>query len=292
MIKQPMKTGRGVSVGVGILLFAAHAAVAERPVPVGESTVTVEYETAAGPVSFQGNRDYLGDAVGPGNATVLGAAPNIAAFNSVNSFGRRTALANTNPVFADVLGPEESLVAHAFFKNVPGQTNDAFFSNIVEDGDVTITVEGIQFDRPVSVVEETFLMHVLWNGDQADQLNPPYINVHNHHTGSASFRDEADFLAGGIFSEFPANTTFGTVAPVFEQIDPSTLGFSITIPYSMLRHLEDQGQSVPAGLPGPQGFLEPFHFHFEYVVVPEPGTLVLLLGGVLVVRRRARRRGV
>jgi hypothetical protein len=282
--------GRGV--GVGVLLFAVHAAVAERPMPVGESTVTVEYETAAGPVSFQGDRNYLGDAVGPGDATVLGAAPNITAFNSVNSFGRRTALANTNPVFADVLGPDESLVTHAFFKNVPGQMNDAFFSDIVEDGDVTFTVEGIEFNRPVSVVEDTFLMHLLWNGDQADRLNPPYINVHNHHTGSASFRDEADFLAGGIFSEFPSNTTFGTVSPVFEQIDPNTLGFSITIPYSMLRHLEDQGQSVPDGLPAPQGFLEPFHLHFEYVVTPEPGTLALLLGAVLVVRRRGRWRGV
>jgi len=40
----------------------------------------------------------------------------------------------------------------------------------------------------------------------------------------------------------------------------------------------------------PQGFLEPFHFHFEYAVSPEPGTLGLIAMGMMLMGRRMTRR--
>lgn len=291
-----VKESRSICVGA----FAASAVVgmltcgvvrAAPPIPIGSSTVTVGYDTTGGAVSFSGSRDFLSDATGPGDATVLGSAPNITAFNSVNSFGRRTALANSNPAFADVLGPNESLITHAFFKNVPSQLNDDFFPDLVPNGDLTFTVDDIHFDGPVTVDESTLLMHVLFNGDQVDQLPNFYFNVHNHHTGTDPFRNFDEFINGGIFSDFPftgANYVLGDVTPQFTGNGTDTLGFSVTVPYDILKNIEEVGQQVPAGLPAPQGFLEPFHFHFEYVVTPEPATLALLLPGVLLISRRRR----
>ncbi len=251
------------AIALALIGTLASTAVAQRPVPVGSSRITVSYETATGPVSFSGDRDYLGDAMGPSNATNLDEASNIRAFNAVNSFGRRTFLSNINPMFADVLREDESLIAHAFFKI---DFADDYFPGIVEGGVITITVDEVKFDQPVVVDRNTVMLHSLWN-TQADQLNPPYIDLHNHQTRTSQFRDISEFIAGGVFGEFPVpNYALGVLAPVVSGQGTDTLRITARIPYGLLRHLEDQGQSVPGGLPAPQGFLEPFHFHVEYAV--------------------------
>ena len=259
------------------------------PLPTGPADVSLSYPTAGGTAQATGSRSFLPNAIGPGQATQLSGAANISAFNSVNSFGRRTALANSNPAFAGVLQPGETLVSHAFFKLVPAQVGDEFFPGLLPGGDITVSVQNMHFNQPVVVDHSTFLMHVLFNGDQVDLLVPTYVSVHNHHTAQDPFRDANDFLLGGIFNDAPNNTDFGTVTPMFTGEGTADLGLTVTFPYSLLRNLEDTGQAVPAGLPAPQGFLEPFHFHFEYVVTPEPGAILLLgLGCAFALRRRGR----
>ncbi len=272
---------------VFVALLGVTKASAAGPIPIGTSTVTVGYDTTAGPVSFSGDRAYLDDATGPGNSTVLGAAPNIRAFNSIDSFGRRTFLANSNPIFAGVLGGDETLVTHAFFKNVPTDIGQDFFPDLVEGGGITIEVGSIEFATPATIDPSTMMLHALWNPEQADQLGNPYINLHNHHTQTDPFRDSNDFLAGGIFSTFPvANFTLGDLGATVTGNGTTSLALSVTIPYTMLQNLEELGQVVPPGLPAPQGFLEPFHFHIEYAVTPEPSTLALLILALLPRRRR------
>jgi len=263
------------------------------PVPLGTDTITVSYPTAAGIVSYSGSRDYNGTSVS--DATPLGAAPNIRAFNSYGNtlgvFGRRTDPALlTNPAHQHVLQPGESLMTHAFFKS---DNNGDFFPGLVQGGSVTIRVDNMQFDQPVHVLEDTLLFHVKWN-DQADGL---YYTWDDHHTFTDPFRDFQDFRQVGLFTTYPTdNFILGD-----DQISWSitgqgtdTLGFQAVIPYDAFRNFEETMpyQNVPDGLPAPQGFLEPFHFHLEYVVVPEPGTLALLgVGiGVGLWRRRGRRR--
>lgn len=242
------------------------------PIPVGDALITVSYQTTNGVQSFSGSRDFSG--VGPTDATNLSAAPNIRAFNSVNTFGRRTAVA-TNPTYAHVLGSNESLVAHAFFKI---DNSGDYFPGLTNNGSITLNIENIQFAEPVTLNEETLMLHTRWN-IQADQLPAPYIQIDDHHTRLSTFRDLDAFLASGAFGNLPTpNFILGNSAVdwTITGNGTNTLSLSATFPYSQLKNFEEMGQVVPDGMPAPQGFLEPFHFHIEYVVTPEPATLTLL----------------
>lgn len=279
------KEGKANRWGVLGLWLAVGGAAAAPPVPIGNSVTTVTYETDAGLVSYSGIRNYNG--LTPSDATILGEAPNIRSFNSANHFGRRTFLAQSNPAFEHIIGPNETLLAHTFFKS----DNDGdYFPGIVEGSAVTVTVENIRFAHPVTVVHSTFLFHTLWN-EQADQLDHPYHHLHNIHTQTDPFRDSNDFFSGGLFTDFPSpNYLLSDVAPLFTGNGTDTLGMTMTIPYELFRHLDEMGHGhVPHGLPAPHGFLEPFHFHFEYAVTPEPATW-LLLGLLAPVALRVARR--
>jgi len=271
----------------GLAVLAMTAPATARPVPIGSSTTTVSYPTATGVVSYSGDRNYMG--TGFSDATNLDGAPNIRTFNSANIYGRRTDLQASHPMFSHVLGPDESLLAHAFLKIDNGAE---YFPGLLPGSDVTVSVSNIRFNEPVTVDRSTFLFHTLWRADQADRLQHPYHHLHNLHTADAAFRDLDDFLAGAIFSDTPEpNYLLGDTAPVFTGEGTETLGFSITFPYNFLKNLEEEGlHPPPAGLPAPGGFLEPYHIHFEYTVVPEPGVLVLLALGLPVVHRAGRRR--
>ena len=277
----------GVLMGHG-LAFGDHG-----PAPMGLSTVSVSYPTGNGLETYSGQRDYTG--TGPFSATNLGTAPNIAAFNSAGDFGRRVSVSQ-NPAYANVIHADETPMTHAFFKKIGNEAAD-FFPGIVEGGAITLNVQNIQFDRPVYVDEDTLLLHVLWN-DQNKLQEHPYHHIHNIHTASETFRDLDDFLAAGEMAEHPMpNFTLGEddIDWVISGAGTNTLSIMATFPYDRLRNLEagHQHGELPPGLPAPHGFLEPFHFHIEYTVTPEPGTLALLvLSGCLCAFRRRKRSSV
>jgi hypothetical protein len=247
------------------------------PSPVGSSTITVSYPTHSGIASFSGERDYRG--VYFPDATQLGSAPNIKVFSAgPNVYGRRVNVHNEYP---EVIGDNESLVAHAFLK----LDNDAvYFPGIPADGVVTLQVEGVQFDQPVFLDESTFLFHTFWDTEQSDQLHHYYDHAHSLHTLTDPFRDATQFELADEFVYQPSpHHVLGDLAPYITITGEGTdtLDILAKIPYSMFRHIHEEGQHVPDDLPAPHGFLEPYHFHLEYVVtaVPEPATLILLLAG-------------
>ncbi len=257
------------------------------PMPVGSSTTTVSYTTTAGEQAYSAPINYAGQSLS--DAVSLVGAPNIWSFNSVNSFGRRPFLATGG---APVLDTEnETAVAHAFFK---GFNDDDYFPGIAEGSDVTLNINNIAFDQPVSVDNSTVMLHILWRPVQADSLDSPYSNLHNHHIPSAGFRDLAEFTAPGrIFFDDPTQNYIlsdQALSVTFTNNGPNILNLEVAFPYALLQNLEENGQTVPDGLPAPQGFLEPFHFHVEYVVTPEPATLALLGIGACVCSMRGNRR--
>lgn len=286
---------REVRSALALVLSLGGATAWGGPVPIENSNITVSYMTTTGPVSFSGSRDFNG--TGPFDATALGAAPNIRAFNSagdgVGVFGRRTAgVLLNNPAHQNVLRDGESLVSNAFFK---ADNNQEFFPGLIQDGNVTVSIDNIRFAEPVQLVEDTLLFHVKWN-DQVNELDPSFIQTDDHHTFADSFRDLTDFQQVGLFSSFPTpNYVLGNdaIGWTIHGDGTDTLSIEAVIPYAVFRNLEEalEPRDVPPGLPAPQGFLEPFHFHIEYAVVPEPGTLGLLsMGGLWLMQRRSRSR--
>lgn len=262
------------------------------PTPTGMSTITVSYETNAGMVSFGSDRNYTGRL---GDQTPLGNAPNISAFNSsgreIGVFGRRTApILLANPKLPPVFRPNETLVSHAFFKI---DNSGEFFPGLIEGGDLTVSIDNIQFSEPATIVEDTLMLHAKWRPEQSDLLDEIYIHIDDHYTITDSFRDFDTFLNHIFFDQPVSNYVLNEpdLAWTITGNGTDTLGLSLTFPYDLLRNLEETGQEVLPGLPAPQGFLEPFHFHIEYVVAPEPGSLALLLVGTLLAWRRRRSTG-
>jgi len=272
----------------GALAFFTSVVGAVGPIPVGPADITFQYTKIGGEVvTLQEQKLYNGSA---GSQVPLDGNQGIQYFSSVNTFGRRLEIPGA-------VRDNESLLTHAFFKDVftpqPGGIYEDFFADIDTTTDLVISVQNIQFAEPTWIAANTFLQHALWDANQADQVDPFYHHTHNAHTLTDPFRDFEDFFPI-VFEDFPMpNYTvglFGQTADVDITGQGTTnLGVSVTMPYEQLMHLEHMPDTtVPSNLPAPGGFLEPFHFHFEFVVVPEPTTLALLGAVVPLLMRRRR----
>lgn len=271
------------------------------PMPIGEATVTVSYQTmSGGTYTAIESRNFNG--TNPSDATAFGDASNMSMFSSVNVFGRRAHVAQ---IFPEVIAPSESLLTFSWYKL---NTGADYFPDIAHDATVTVKVEGIKFSEPVTFHRDTYLFHNLWDSQQFETailrgLFETDMHGHYFHTLTDPFRDTDKFQqVPGEFSP-PGemeHQSFGDLAPYISlQGDGTdTISFVAEIPYMMFAHPHEghgdhMGGDPYEGLPAPHGFLEPYHFHFETLVsaVPEPATLTLLaIGSCALAGRRSRRK--
>jgi hypothetical protein len=265
------------------------------PVPLGSNLTTVSYDTASGPIGFDTTLGYHGPGASLNDIEYLPGSGTLGAFVAYNALGRRSLVVSQDPA---AQAPNETLMRHGVYKyNANNQIDAAsdFFAGVNVEGNVTLTIENITFDRPVQVRENTLLLHALWDIEQMDQLgvddqgqSRAYNSAHNHHLADG-FRNFGSFFLGGspVFVNSPPNYALSGITATVTHDAPNVIDVNISFPYRLLTHLEDDGLGIPIGveLPAPGGFLEPWHFHLEYLVVPEPSSLALLLAGLLAVRR-------
>ncbi|GIK15738.1 MAG: hypothetical protein BroJett003_07020 [Planctomycetota bacterium] len=255
-------TRRGIgAAGLAVVGFMQAAAMAHPPEPIGTANITMRWMTMHGHEEVLTDvRDFTGR--DHEDAVPLDGDHHINCFFSVNSFGIRT----------DVRGAiqeDESLIAHAFFKDHHDHSHDYFHMIESEDTRITIEITGIHFEHPVTVVRPTILLHKFWDADQVDRLSNFYINLHNYGLSTDLWRDFGLFFPN-TFSDFPVPnydlgeaTSIGDVTVIGDGTNEISIIFSF--PYSVFKHYEETGQDVPDGLPAPFGYLEPFHFHMEWI---------------------------
>lgn len=140
----------------------------------------------------------------------------------------------------------------------------AFFRGIDPGSEVVIEVRGARFNQPVRAEPATALMRMQYSLDDIDACALPPDAAVCFLTGAPG-----DTLGGGLRpginlrpGELDADAGRGS-AEAWTETD-GTVSFRVTVPYGLLRHLQDPWESE---LPGT--FFEPLMLHAEVEVLPE-----------------------
>ncbi len=141
-----------------------------------------------------------------------------------------------------------------------------FFEDIKPGGQIEIHVEGVEVSEPVQYHDGTGMMHLKYAlGDLLACSLPG--TARNQYLLS----DPKDTLGGRVVAGLNAtpgalsgeDESLGSFVFHFDEATPTTLGFTVRIPYGLLRHLQDPWQSTL-----PNTFFEPIHLHAEAEVIP------------------------
>jgi hypothetical protein len=141
-----------------------------------------------------------------------------------------------------------------------------FFEDIKPGGLIEMHVSGVVVSEPVKYHEGTGMMHLKYAiGDLLACSLPG--TARNQYLLS----DPKDTLGGRVVAGLNAtpgalsgeDEESGSFEFQFDENEPTTLGFTVRIPYGLLRHLQDPWQSTL-----PNTFFEPIHLHAEAEVIP------------------------
>ncbi len=141
-----------------------------------------------------------------------------------------------------------------------------FFEDIKAGGFIEMHVSRVVVSEPVQYHEGTGMMHLKYAiGDLLACSLPG--TARNQYLLS----DPKDTLGGRVVAGLNAtpgalsgeDEQSGSFEFQFDKDEPNTLGFTVRIPYGLLRHLQDPWQSTL-----PNTFFEPIHLHAEAEVIP------------------------
>jgi len=209
-------------------------------------TVSITWTGTQGTVyAHTGQRQYRADA----DRTPLGG--NISCYAAIG--GSRLAKAAGHP--------DGAIVRVGFYK-----INNAkpFFDGVSADTQITATLKGIRFNQPVKTNAESIIQHIKYDrgemlacglpGDAREQFNlvSPTDTINDRVKPGIDTRQ-------GVLDG--SSDSMGNGIARVEQDGSVTM--SLTFRYPVLRNLRDPWKS---DLPGT--FLEPYHFHIEFEVLP------------------------
>lgn len=204
-----------------------------------------------GTATIEGKRGYLA----PKDRTPLGR--NLSAYVAMG--GTRLEVGASDP--------KGAIVRVGFYKIDGSQW---LFEDIAEGGAVTITLSGVKFQRPAAARPASLVHHAKFDdpnsvlgctSSSAAAARDSIIDLYNT-------ADPADTLNGRIT---PRNGRLGILhaeagaggSTTFTTEPDGSITMTCVIPYALFKHPDD-----PWLRSGPGDFVEPFHFHVEFEVLP------------------------
>ena len=252
---------RTAALALAIVLTAPAAAlpppppVTDAPAPAGllfvdasaEPRLTVSWTDKSGTEHrLEGARPYAVDA----ERTPLG--ENLTAYAAVG--GTRLAKAAGHP--------RGAIVRCGFYK---AENAKPFFGGVGTDTLITVEMRGVRFNQPVDAHAASIVQHLKYDrgemqacglpGDAREQFNL----VSPDETLNNRIRPGVDARQGVLDG---SGDSMGDASLIVE--DDGSVTMRVSFRYPVLRNLRDPWKS---DIPGT--FLEPFHFHLEFEVLPE-----------------------
>lgn len=136
----------------------------------------------------------------------------------------------------------------------------AFFKGIDPGTSIDISISGVRFNQPIKYHDGTALMHLKYGLGDLKACELP-ATANNQYLLS----DPNDTLGGRVNAGVNATPgaldggpKHGSVEAIVLSDDPNLVEVHASVPYALLRHLQDPWVSE---LPGT--FFEPIHFHLE-----------------------------
>lgn len=238
------------------VLVAITAAAASGPLFLIDDTrlptVTVSWPLASGgAATVSGERAYLA----PKDRTPLGR--NLSAYVAMG--GTRLEVGASDP---------RGAIVRAGFYKIDG--SQWLFEDIADGGAVTITLKGVKFQRPAAARPASLVHHSKFDdpnsvlGCNASSASAARDAIIDHYNTA----DPSDTLSGritprnGRLGVLSADAGAGASAKFTTEADGS-ITMTAVIPYALFKHPDD-----PWLRSGPGDFVEPFHFHLEFEVLP------------------------
>ncbi len=141
----------------------------------------------------------------------------------------------------------------------------AFFKGIDAGTSIEIAILGVRFNQPVKYHPRTGMMHLKYAIGDLEACALPGT-ARNQYLLS----DPQDTLGGRVVAGVNATpgaldgeTGHGVFTIIAQPDDPTLVDMRVSVPYKMLRHLQDPWVSE---LPGT--FFEPVHLHAEAELIP------------------------
>jgi hypothetical protein len=158
--------------------------------------------------------------------------------------------------------PKGIVVRVGLYKRDKGEL---FFEGLPADGSLHMELHNVLANQPGGPTEHTVIQHIQYTQEDIESCGLgrtafDQFNTLDKRETLLGQLTEANTRPGALDGD--AEKSHGSVR--FERADDGTLTMIADIPYMLLRHTKDPWVRAEPGL-----FLEPYHFHIEFEMLPD-----------------------